>query len=47
MIGGKNEHGGCLGILQHYHGLVLPCLNSNVHYCILHISLSILQDKEL
>lgn len=47
MIGGKNEHGDCLGVLQHNHRLVLTCLNNNMNYCILHISLSMLQDKEL
>lgn len=39
--GGKNEHGGCLGTLQHHHRLLLLCLNGNMHYCILHISISI------
>lgn len=41
MTGGKNEHGGCLGALQHHHRLLLPCLNGNMHYCIFRISISI------
>lgn len=41
MTGGKNEHGVCFGTLQHHHGLLLPCLKSNMHHCILYISISI------
>lgn len=43
--GGKNEHGGCLGTLQHHHRLLLPCLNGNMRYCILRISISIATRK--
>lgn len=46
MTGGKNEHGGRLGTLQYRHGPLLPCLNGNMHYCILHIGICIATKKK-